>query len=438
MDFFAGLDPFVQVGIVIAIFLVFVSHGVLIGVSFAIAGFVGLVGVRGFDPALYTLGTMPYRWAAAAALIPMPLFILMGFLAFYAGISRDLFEAAFRWVGRLPGGLAAASTLANAAFGAICGSAQAAAATMGPIAFPEMDKRGYDRRLSTGSLSAGATLSFLIPPSIPFILYGVFAEVSISQLFIAGIIPGLLLGGLSIVTIFIMCTRNPKLGPAGPPFTWRERFASLKAVLPIVVLFFLVMGSLYAGVCTPSEAGAIGAFGAFAIGIIMRRLKFSGMIAAAKDTARIVCFVMTIIIGSWVFNTYLGVSGFTTIFEEWMLGLPVSPYAILAFIVVIYIIIGMFLDVAAIILLTIPTLAPIMYGLGFDLVWFGVVLIVLQCIGFISPPIGLNAFIIHGATDVPVEEIFRGSVPFIIAALVSIGLMVAFPQIVLFLPGMMK
>ena len=438
MDFFAGLDPFVHTGIVIAIFLVFVFHGVPIGVSFAIAGFVGLVGVRGFDVALYTLGTMPYRWASAAALIPMPLFILMGFLAFQAGISRDLFEAAFRWVGRLPGGLAAASTLANAAFGAICGSAQAAAATMGPIAFPEMEKRGYNRRLSTGSLAAGGTLAFLIPPSIPFILYGVFAETSISQLFIAGIIPGLLLAGLSIVTILIMCTRNPQLAPASLPFTWRERFVSLKSVLPIVVLFFLIMGSLYAGVCTPSEAGAIGAFGAFAIGLAMRRLKFSGMIAAAKDSVRIVCFVMTIIIGSWVFNTYLGVSGFTRVFEEWILGLTVSPYAILGFLIVIFIVIGMFLDIAAILLLTIPTIAPIMANLGFDLVWLGVLLILLQSIGFISPPIGLNAFIIQGVTGVPAEEVFRGSIPFIITTIVCIVLIVVFPEICLFLPGLMK
>jgi len=437
MAFFAGLDPFVQVGILTAIFLVLVFLAVPIGVSFAIAGFVGLVGIRGLAVALRQLGEIPYVWASSAMLIPMPLFILMGFLVFYAGVSRDLYAAAFRWLGRLPGGLAMATVVANAAFGACCGSAQAAAATMSPIAFPEMDQRGYNRRLATGSLSAGGTLSFLIPPSIPFILYAVLAETSVVKLFIAGIIPGLLLCGLFVVTIFVMCRRNPQLGPAGPSFAWRERFVSLRGVLPILVLFVLVIGSLYLGLCTPSEAGAIGAFGAFVIGIVMRRLTFSGMIAAGKDTARIVCFIMTIIIGSWVFNTYLMVSGFTTAFGGWMLALPVSPYVILTALVVIYLLIGMFLDVAAILLLTIPTIAPIMAALGFDLVWLGVVLIVLQCIGFISPPIGLNAFIVQGATKVPVGEVFRGSIPFIIAALVGLALMVAFPQIVLFLPGRM-
>ncbi|MFO7996541.1 MAG: TRAP transporter large permease [Dehalococcoidia bacterium] len=437
MVFFAGIDPFVQVGIVTAIFLVLVFQAVPIGVSFAIAGFVGLVGVRGFDVALRQLGEIPYVWASSQMLIPMPLFILMGFLVFYAGVSRDLFAAAFKWLGKLPGGLAVATTVANAAFGACCGSAQAAAATMSPIAFPEMDQRGYSRRLATGSLSAGATLSFLIPPSIPFILYAVLAETSVSKLFIAGIIPGLLLCGLFVAIIFVTCRRNPDLGPAGPSFTWKERLVSLRGVLPIVVLFILVIGSLYLGLATPSEAGAIGAFGAFVIGIAMRKLKLPGMISAGKDTARIVCFVMTIIIGSWVFNTYLMVSGFTTVFEEWMLGLTVSPYVILTFLIVIYILIGMFLDIAAILVLTIPTIAPIMAALGFDLTWLGVVLIVLQCIGFISPPIGLNAFIVQGATNVPVGEVFRGSLPFIVAALVGLALMVAFPQIVLFLPGMM-
>lgn len=424
--------------IVLIIFFLLVFQGVPIGVGFAIAGFVGLVWSRGFDAALSILGSVPYTWASSPMLIPMPLFILMGFLAFRSGISRDLYEATSKWLSKLPGGIAIATTVANAAFGAICGSAQAAAAAMSPIAFPEMEKRRYDRRLSTGSLAAGGTLSFLIPPSIPFILYGVLAEVSIGKLFIAGIIPGIVLCGVFSITIYAMCKRNHNLGPIGPSFTWRERFASLKGVWGMIALFALVMGGLYLGVFSPSEAGAIGAFGAFVLGIATRRLTLSGIVAAAKDSARIVCFVMTIIIGAWIFNTYLGVSGFTTSFSEWVYALPVSRYIILVFLIVIFILIGMFLDIAAILLLTIPTVAPVMANLKFDLVWLGVLLVLLQCLGFISPPIGLNAFIVQGVTKVPAETVFKGSTPFILGMIVCIILIIIFPQICLFLPGLMK
>lgn len=432
------LSPLVSGLIVLGIFLLLVSQGVPIGVGFALAGFAGIIQSRGLYAGLSILGSVPFTWASSPLLIPMPLFIFMGFLAFRSGISRDLYTAAFMWFGRLPGGIAIATTVANAAFGATCGSAQAAAATMGPIAFPEMEKRGYDRRLATGSLAAGGTLSFLIPPSIPFILYGVLAETSIAKLFIAGIAPGILLCLVFSVVIFALCKRNPRLGPVGPSFTWRERFAALKGSWGMLLLFAIVIGGLYLGAFTPSEAGAIGAFGAFILGLVMRRLTFAGIIAAAKESVRIVCFVMTIIIGAWIFNTFLGVSGFTTVFSDWINTLPLSRYIILGFLIVIFTFVGMFLDIAAILLLTIPTIAPIMANLGFDLVWLGVLLILLQSIGFISPPIGLNAFIVQGVTNVPAEEVFRGSIPFIIATLICIGLIVVFPGICLFLPGLMN
>jgi tripartite ATP-independent transporter DctM subunit len=362
----------------------------------------------------------------------------MGFIAFHSGISHDLYKAAFVWFGKLPGGIAIATTVANAAFGATCGSAQAAAATMGPIAFPEMENRGYDRRLATGSLAAGGTLAFLIPPSIPFILYGVLAETSIAKLFIAGIGPGILLCALFCVVILTMCSKNPALGPIGPSFTWRERFVSLKGSWAMLLLFAIVIGGLYIGVFTPSEAGAIGAFGAFVLGLVTRRLLFSGIIAAAKESVKIVCFVMTIIIGAWIFNTFLGVSGFTALFADWITALPLSRYVILVFLIVVFTFIGMFLDIAAILMLTIPTIAPIMARLGFDLVWLGVLLILIQSIGFISPPIGLNAFIVQGVTNVPAEEVFRGSIPFIISTLICIFLIIIFPEICLLLPNMMN
>ena len=424
--------------IVLAIFWLLLFQGVPIGVGFAIAGFVGIIWSRGLGAALSILGSVPYTWASSPMLIPMPLFIFMGFLAFHSRISVDLYDASFKWLSKLPGGIAIATAVANAGFGAICGSAQAAAAALSPIAFPEMEKHNYDRRLSTGSLAAGGTLSFLIPPSIPFILYGVLAETSIGKLFIAGIIPGLILCGIFSITIYAMCKRNPELGPVGPSFTWREKFASLKGVWGMIALFVLVMGGLYLGIFAPSEAGAIGAFGAFVLGIATRRLTFPGLVAAGKESARIVCFVMTIIIGAQIFNSYLGVSGLTTLVEDWIHALPVSRYVILAFLIVIFILIGMFLDIAAILLLTIPTIAPVMAHLGFDLVWLGVLLVLLQCLGFISPPIGLNAFIVQGVTKVPAETVFRGSTPFMVGMVICIVLIIIFPQICLFLPSLMK
>lgn len=424
--------------LVLALFLLLVFHGFPIGVAFGLSGFLGICSARGVHVALSLLGTVPYTWASSPMLIPMPLFIFMGFLAYYSGVSKDLYEAASKWFGRLPGGIAIATTVANAGFGAICGSAQAAAAAMSPIAYPEMEKRGYDRRLSTGSLAAGGTLSFLIPPSIPFILYGVLAEVSIGKLFVAGILPGLLLCTLFSLSIYLMCKRNPSLGPKGPSYALREKILSLKGVWGMLVLFAVVMGGLYLGVFSPSEAGSIGAFGAFVIGVSTGRLKLSSIADAAKESARIVCFVMTIIIGAQIFNAYLGVSGFSRLFTEWMLGLPVSRYVVLLVLIIIFILIGMFLDIAAILLLTIPTLAPVMKSLGFDLVWFGVFLILLQSLGFITPPIGMNAFIVQGVTKIPAETVFRGSVPFMICILVSVALLVAFPEICTFLPSLMR
>lgn len=429
-------DPVWSGMTIISLFVFLVFQGVPIGLAFGISGFLGIAWARGFEVALSVLGTIAYTWASSPLLLPMPLFIFMGFLAFNAEISRDLYEAAFRWFGRLPGGLAIATSVANAAFGAICGSAQAAAAAMSPIAYPEMQKKGYDRKLSTGSLAAGGTLSFLIPPSIPFILYGVLAEVSIGKLFIAGFLPGLIMCSCFCLLIFIWCKKKPQYGPPGPKFELRQKIVALKKVLGMLLLFLLVIGGLYLGAFSPSEAGAIGAFGAFIIGIFMRRLNVSKVMQAAKQSARLVCFVMMIIIGAQIFNTFLGVSGFNRIFSEWILGLKVSKYTILLFLTMLFLLIGMFLDIAAVLLLLIPTLSPIMKVMGFDLLWLGVYLVLIQSIGFISPPIGMNAFIVQGVTGVPVEDVFKGALPFVVVMLVIVALMIIFPGICTWLPSL--
>lgn len=426
-----------EVLFLIVLFLGLVLNGIPVGISFAISGFIGIWIIRGLDVALSLLGSIPYTWASSPLLLSMPLFVFMGFLAFEAEISKDLYLAASRWLGSLPGGIAIATTVANAGFGAICGSAQAAAAAMSLIAFAEMESRSYDRKLSTGSLAAGGTLSFLIPPSIPLIIYGVLAEVSIAKLFIAGIVPGLLLAAIYSAIIYIMCKRNPDLGPPGPKYQWKEKVKALKGVWGMLTLFIAVMGGMYAGMFSPSEGGAIGAFGAFLLGVISKRLSWKKILRAAKESSRLVCFIIAIIIGAQVFNTYLGIAGFSYKLSEWVFSLQVSKYVILLSVVVIFVLIGMFLDIAAILLLMIPTLAPIMSKLGFDLVWLGILLVLLQSLGFISPPIGVNAFIVQGTTKVPISIIFRGSIPFMIGLLFCILIIVVFPEICTFLPALM-
>lgn len=419
-------------------FLILISQAVPIAFAFAIVGFVGLFLIRGFDTGVFILGMSPFAWASAHSLIPMPLFILMGTFAFYAGISTDLYVVAHKWIGRFPGGLALATMAACAGFAACSGSSMAGAATMGTVAFPEMEKFKYNRSLSTACIATGGTLASLIPPSMGFILYGFLTETSIAALFIAGIIPGILLSGLFLLAIYVMCKRNPELGPRGPSYPWKEMVISLKGVWGMLVLFLLIIIGLYLGIFTPSEAGSIGAFGAFIIGIVRRRLTFSSILAATKESLLISCFIFTLLIGAMIFNTFLGTSGFSTVFSNWMTSLPLSPYVILAFILIIYIPLGMVMDVMAMTVLTIPVVFPVIVSLGFNPVWFGVLVIVMSEMAFITPPVALNVYVIHGMTKVPLEDIFRGVTPFVIMIAACVVILVVFPQISLFLPTMMQ
>jgi tripartite ATP-independent transporter DctM subunit len=420
----------------LVLFFVLLALSVPIGFSFAIVGAIYIILFRGIDSALYTLGNLPYQWATAQTLIAMPLFILMGYFAFHSGISKDLYDAGYHWFGRLPGGMAMGTTVANAGFAACCGAPMASAATMGAIAYPEMKKLNYDDGLSTGSIAAGATIAAMIPPSIPFILYGMLAGTSINELFTAGIIPGLLMTFSFMAYIYIKCKINPEYGPTGPRFTMKEKMKSLGGIWPMLLLFLVVIGGLYVGIFTATEAGAVGAFGAFVIGVAKTRLTIPKIIAAAKETGKIVSFIFSIVIGSQVFNVALGVVGFSQAFSGWVSTLPVSPYIILLFIIVLYLVLGMILDIMAIIMLTIPVLAPIMTGLGFDPIWFGVIVVMLAMIGFITPPFGMNLFVVQGVTKVKIQAIFKGVIPFAIATMVCILLVIIFPQLALYLPSL--
>ena len=430
------MSPLITFVIGMAVFLLLAFVGMPIAFAFGIVGFVGVLMIKGVGPGLAMLGSAPWQWSSQAGLLVVPLFILMGQFAFHSGISRDLFVAANKWIGRLPGGLALATNLACTGFAACTGSSLASGATMGTIAYPEMMKFKYSPRLATGCIASGGTLGILIPPSVVFIIYGFLTAQPIGVLFIAGIVPGLLLSGLFLTLISVMVLRNPKLGPRGQSFPWGERLKALTGVWGMLVIFLLVVGGLYLGVFAPSEAGAIGAFGAFVVAL-SRRTKIPLLLTALKDSMRLTCMVMTILIGAMIFGVFLTVSGFPSMASAWITGLPVSPYAVLILILLMYIPLGMIMDAMAMVLLTIPVIFPIITGLGFDPIWFGVLIVLVFEMALITPPVGMIVYVVQGVTKVPLEEVFRGNMPFLIAMVVALALLLAFPQISLWLPGTM-
>ena len=418
------------IGLVFFLILAFI--GMPIAFAFGLVGFLGTIYLMGLEAGLSLLGTAPWQWASNGGFIVVPLFILMGTFSFYSGISQALYVAAYRWLGKLPGGLAVATTLACTGFAACTGTSLAAGATMGTIAFPEMRRFKYDSRLATGCIGAGGTLGILIPPSIFFIIYGFITQQPIGSLFIAGILPGLMLSAMFVVLILVMCTRNPRLGPRGEAFTWKEKMKSLTGVWGVIALFMLVIGGLYLGIFAPSEAGAIGALGSFIIALY-RRTKIPKIFQALTDSLRLTCMVLTITIGAMIFNVFVTISGVPAIFAEWIAGLPVSPYAILILILLMYIPLGMVMDVMAMILLTVPIIFPIITGLGFDPIWFGVLIVVMCELANITPPVGMTVYVVHGVTGVPLEQVFRGTIPFVIVMIIGLAILVAFPDISLFL-----
>jgi C4-dicarboxylate transporter DctM subunit len=432
------LSPFVVGIISICGFLLLMALGLPIAFCFAVTGFAGVALIAGLQPALSLLGSAPYSFASSEYLLPLPLFVLMGFFAFHSGIATDLFGAASKWLGRVPGGLAQATTLACTGFAACTGDSSGAAATMGTISFPSMERFGYSRGFASACIAAGGTIGILIPPSIPFIVYGFLTQTSIADLFVAGIFPGLLCSALIMTMIAIFCKRNPELGPPGKSYPWREMLAALKGVWGMMVLFVLIIGGLYIGIFSPSEAGAIGAFGAFIIALSRRRITRATIIDALTSSLQITCFIFTIIIGAMIFNTLLSISGMSALLTKWIGTLPVSPHVVLVIVFFIYFVLGMFMDPLAMTLLTIPTFAPILVNLGFDAVWFGVLFVLLNEIALITPPVGMNVFVVQGVTKVPLGDIFRHIIPFVIAMVLSVVLLVIFPQISLFLPYSMR
>ncbi len=424
----------------IVLLLVFITFKMPISFAMLIVGLLGF-GILVSPNAAFSMATTEvYATFSSYSLSVIPMFVWMGFIAYYSGVGTSLYRFAYRMIGHRPGGLAIATQAACAMFGAICGSNTATAATMGAIALPEMKKYKYDDSLSSASVAAGGALGVLIPPSVIFIIYGIAAEQSIGKLFIAGIIPGILLMVLYMLTIYILVKRNPSLGPAGPKSTWKERLESLgNGLFEVMITFMISIGGLLLGWFTPTEAGAVGAASILIITILRKQLNWEGFKNSLMDTVRTTAMIMMMVAGATVFGRFIAVSRLPFALANWATNLALPPFGIMIVILLIYLVLGCFIDALALILLTIPIFFPVAVGiLGYDPIWFGVVIVLVVAMGVITPPVGMNVFIIKGvAKDIPTETIFKGIWPFLIALFVCLGLLLAFPQIVTFLPGLL-
>lgn len=425
------------IGVAVLLLLMFLRMP--IGFAMAGVGFLGLVYFRGMDSALSCLGSIPYRTTAAYTLSVVPLFVVMGQFAFYSGLSRDIYSAAYNWIGQLKGGLSMASILACAGFAALSGSSFATAATMGAVSLPEMKRYNYDDSLATGCVAAGGTLGILIPPSIPLVIYGVLVEESIGKLLIAGFIPGILMAFLFMVITYGLCKINPNLGPPRAGGSLKEKMTSLGGAWQLLVVFVGMMGGLYAGIFTPTEAGAVGTFLVFFIALVRRRLSWQNMRDSIIETMQITGMIFVILIGAMVFSSFIAFSNLPFELADFLGGLRSSPYLVIVIITVVYVILGCFMDTLAMIVLTVPIFYPLVQAVGFDLIWFGIMAVIMMELGMITPPFGMNVYIIHGiARDVPLGTIFRGAAPYIVGIVVCTILLIVFPQIALFLPAAMK
>ena len=432
------MDPTTTAILIFCLLFALLAAGMPIGFAMAGAGFLGSLLLIDLDAALSLLGQTAYETAITYDLSIVPLFVLMGYFASTSGLSEALYRACYTWLGHRRGGLALATIGGCGAFAAICGSSLATAATMSQVALPEMKRYRYDDRLATGAVAAGGTIGILIPPSVILVLYGILTESNIGALFLAGILPGILTVLGFMLTISIVTGRNPELGPRGERSSTGDKLRAFKDVWGTVALFLLVIGGIYLGIFSPEEAAGIGAMGALGLGMLARRMTWAVFVDCLMETVKTSAMIFTILIGAILFNNFLVLSAVPDAIGTWLEGLALSPHMILIVILLLYLVMGCALDSLAMILLTIPIFFPVVQALGFDQVWFGVVVVMVVELGLITPPIGMNVFIIKGiAPDVPLGSIYRGVLPFVLAQIILIAIIVGFPQIALWLPSTM-
>ncbi|BBK36306.1 C4-dicarboxylate ABC transporter [Allostella sp. ATCC 35155] len=414
---------------------VMIALGVRIFIAAGIVGFCGLWALRGFDRAVGIAGHIPHSDTTNYALSVLPLFILIGHLAHHAGIVRGAYRCARAWLGWLPGGLGVATIFSAAGFAAVSGASTATAAVFARIALPELLKAKYHPSIAAALVAAGGTLASLIPPSAIMVVYGIITETSIGGLLLAGFIPGAISAAVYASAILLRFVVNPALGEALPDAGWKERIETLPEVLPIVFVVGAVLGGMYTGWATPTEVGALGAFIIFVMALLRRTLSGHGLIVSLVETAKLSVMIFSIIWGVLIFVRFLAFAGVSSSFAAWIQALGVSPYLVLFCVLALYIVLGMFMDGIGMLLLTLPVIAPVMNSLGFDPIWFGIIVVKMVEIGLLTPPVGLNCYVVAGVRpDIPLQQIFRGVWPFVLADLACVGLFIAFPGIVTFLP----
>ena len=423
-------------GVLALVAMVFL--GVRVFIAAAAVGLAGLVAMIGWDSGAGMVGTIPHSKSVTYTLSVLPMFILIGFLAFHAGITEKLFDAATKWLGWVPGGLAVATVMAATGFAAVSGASTATAAVFSRVAIPDMLKAGYDKRLAAGVVAAGGTLATLIPPSAILVIYAIIVEESVGMLLVAGFLPGIVSALVYMALIVIMVRLNPKLGRPIRGFTWAQRWKSVPGTFPIIAVVLIIFSAMYFGWATPTEAGALGAFVVFALALF-QGMRWKGLQDALLESAKLTVMIFSIIWGVLIFVRFLGFAGLPEAFAQWVVSLDVPPIVVMICILLFYVVLGMFMDAIGMLLLTLPVVYPAVIALGYDPIWFGIVVVKMAEICLITPPIGLNCFVVNGVRpDIPLTTVFRGIMPFFVADVLTVGLFLAFPQIILWVPQLMR
>jgi tripartite ATP-independent transporter DctM subunit len=431
------------VGIVgIAIMVLIFFSRMPVAYVMTMVGFLGFSLMISFKGGLNLLSRNIYEVFSSYGLTTIPLFILMGQLAFNSGISRRLYETAYKFLGSTRGGLAMATVSACTAFGAVCGSSPATAATVATVGLPEMKRYKYADELATGSVASGGGLGMIMPPSVVLIVYGILTEESIGKLFVAGIFPALLITLLFIAAIYVRCRFAPDQGPPGEQFTLKDKLQSLTGLIDTIAVFSLVIGGLFFGFFTPTEAAAVGAVGGLAVSLIRRQLTWQGFVKSLYETLRTSCMVMLLIAGAVVFGKFLAITRIPFNIASWIGGFDLPPFAVMTMIILVYFLGGCFMDALAFVMLTIPFFFPVVTNLGYDPIWFGIIIVMVTEMGVITPPVGINVYVVYGVAEgviggVPLESIFKGIIPFLLAVIAGLVILIGFPQIILILPNLM-
>ena len=428
----------VVVGIIglVVVLLLFMT-GIELGFAMALIGFLGFGYIVSFSAALNLLAKDIFDVFASYGFTVIPLFVLMGQIAFNAGIAKRLFNASYKFIGHIPGGLAMATVAGATAFKAICGSSPATAATFASVAVPEMDRYGYSKKLSTGIVATVGTLGILIPPSVTLIVFGIITEQSIGKLFLAGIVPGLIIAFFFIVIIYGWCKIDPTLGPKGQKSSWKERWASLPEVLLVVIIFLLIICGLMWGIFTPTEAGSVGTFAVLVLSVARKDLNFKGFVKSVSESLRTACMTLMLIAGSTILGHFLAVTKIPMIASDWVIGLPLNRYIIMIIISLIYLLGGSFIDDLAFMILATPIFYPAIIKLGFSPLWFGMIICITVMVGVVIPPVAINVFVVKNITKVPFSVIYSGVYPFLISLAVCGALLFLFPGIATFLPELL-